>query len=428
VTRRTRRSRRARTSLRSVALIEPLGDAGIGSYTHELAEALVHAGVTADVYGPETAWSRSLPRVHRLYSVLGSALFRQQEVLASSGRQLVDSPPVYAVDEDETAGIPAVLRAGRTTARTAFLTLELATVLRRRGYDAVWTQWPEFGAALPNFWRTCRRLGVRVIHTVHNVVPHERRPGDERHYGRVYRACDVLLVHSHAAAESLHRTYPGCGAKALVSPHGLYTIYPRRPEARAGVRAELGLQSSTPLVLFFGGIRPYKNVDVVLHALRGAPDLDLALLVAGSESGYADRPAGDGLARTRRLAAELGVESRVRFLAGPFGFERTSEIFEAADAVILPYVESFGSGQLLLAMTFGRWIAATAAGGMDEYLSGYPRGVVLPKLTPESVAETLRDLAIQIPAAGDAPIAWQGGELSWGAIVEALLPRLESRL
>ena len=410
-------------------MIEPLGDAGIGTYTHELAEALVANGVEADVYGPEFAWSRSLPRVHRLYPVLGSALFHQRAILGSSGRDLAEPPA-----PDATAGAvsptnaPAILRTARGAARNAFLTLELAVWLRRRGYDAVWTQWPEFGAALPNFWRTCRRLGLRLIHTVHNVLPHERRAGDERHFRRVYRASDVLLVHSRAASASLHGAYPEFSAKALVSPHGMYTIYPRKPQARASVRSELGVLSSTPVALFFGGVRPYKNVDVVLHALRGAPDLDLVLLVAGVESGYPDRLAGDKLARTRRLAAELGVEHRVRFLTGPFSFERTSEIFEAADAVILPYVESFGSGQLLLAMTFGKWIAATAVGGMDEYLGGYPRGIVAPELTPDSVSQTLRQLAGSIAGAGNAPLAWEGGEFSWREIVAALLPKLEGRL
>jgi glycosyltransferase involved in cell wall biosynthesis len=271
----------------------------------------------------------------------------------------------------------------------------------------------------------CRRLGLRLIHTVHNVLPHERKAGDERLYRRVYRASDVLIVHSLAASSSLRGAFPEVAANALVSAHGTYTIYPRMPEARARVRSELGVPASTPLVLFFGGVRPYKNVDAVLQALRSAPDLDLVLLVAGVESGYGGNHGGDRLSRTRGLARELGVEARVRTLSGPFGFERTSEIFEAADAVILPYLESFGSGQLLLAMTFGKWIAATGVGGMDEYLRAYPRGLLLPALRPEAIAETLRGLAARIGEA-ESP-AWRD-EFSWRQITAALLPKLEERL
>jgi glycosyltransferase involved in cell wall biosynthesis len=415
--------------LRSLALIEPLGDTGISTYAHELAEALVGAGVETDVYGPEWSWSRSLPRAHRLYPVLGSALFRQKDVLGSSGHDLADPPAPQAANAPASSGTSrGFVPAARAAARNAFLTLELAAWLRRRGYDAVWTQWPEFGARHPDFWWACRRLGLRLIHQVHNVLPHERRGGDVRLYRRVYGASDVLILYSHAAHSSLVDVFPDAGDKALVSPHGMYTIYPRKPASRAGVRSELGVSPSTALVLFFGGVRPYKNVDVVLHALRSAPDLDLVLLVAGVESGYPDAQGVDKLARTRRLAAELGVERSVKCLAGPFGFERTSELFEAADAVILPYRESFGSGQLLLAMTFGKWIVATAAGGMDEYLCAYPRGLLLRELTPEGVSRTLRELVETLGERGSSPLSWEGTEFSWPEIVAALLPKLASRL
>ena len=414
--------------LRSLALIEPLGDAGIGTYTHELAEALVAAGVTADVYATEWAWSRSLPRTHRLYPVIGSALFHQRDILDGPGLALADPPPAAAGRGEGAPAPPSLWSAGRSAARSAFLTFELALWLRRRGYDAVWTQWPAIGAPFPHFWRTCRRLGLRLIHTVHNVLPHERGASDERRYRAVYDASDVLLVHSRAANASLSGVFPDASAKSLVSWHGTYTSYPRAPEARARLRAQLGLDAGTPLALFFGAVRPYKNVDAVLYALRGAPDLDLVLLVAGVESGYPGPPAADKLARTRRLAVELGVDARVRFLAGPFSFAGTAEIFEAADLVVLPYLESFGSGQLLLAMTFGKWIAATAVGGMDEYLNAYPRGFILRELAPGSLADALRELAHAIRAQGDRALAWDGGEFSWRQIVAALLPRLRSQL
>jgi hypothetical protein len=106
--------------LRSLALIEPLGDAGIGTYTHELAEALVGAGIRADVYATESAWSRSLPRRHRLYPVIGSALFHQRDILDGPGRALADPPQAPAVgsagampDSPSLLGEAAAPRAAR---------------------------------------------------------------------------------------------------------------------------------------------------------------------------------------------------------------------------------------------------------------------------------------------------------------------------
>ena len=176
-----------------------------------------------------------------------------------------------------------------------------------------------------------------------------------------------------------------------------------------------------PIAMVFGNIRPYKNVEGVLGALGCLETQDAVLVVAGTERGHSEtRPSGDLLARTRTVAARLGVLGRVRLLPGPFSPERTSELFEAADVVILPYAESWGSGVLLLAMTFGKHIVASQTGGMDEYLAGYPPHTLLTATTPEAIAagigQALRALRERPPNAPP-----DLSELQWSAIARRVL-------
>jgi len=365
-----------------IALVNPLGDYGLGSYTHELAEGLFDCGVTADVYAPGRLETLGLARRHRLFPVLGSTLVRQRRRLHAAA---AFQPGGRAADLSASSSRPCPLPYGRHPvlkwARDAVLPralpIELAFYLRRSRYDIVWTQWPVMLGGRDLLWTWARRLGLKLVHTVHDVQPHEPIPGYLELCRRIYACCDLLVVHSRSAAVDLLRLYPETTGRVVVAPHGLYTVYPMRPQARATVRARLGIADDAALILSFGGIRPYKNIEAVLDALAGERSGKMLLVVAGRESGYSDLVPGDPLGRTRRLVAERGLEDRVKMLPGPFDPGETAELFAAADVAVLPYLHSSGSGLLLLCMTFGVHIAATAVGGMDEYLAGYPRATLL---------------------------------------------------
>ena len=257
----------------------------------------------------------------------------------------------------------------RERARQKFLEIELAAHLKRNRYDLVWTQWPEIYGH--GFWATCRRLGMKTVHTVHNVLPHEENPEDVTLLRKVYRNCDRLMVHSEQSRQALLRLFPEVASRASVMRHGLYTIYPRRTGARERVRGELQIEPAKVACLICGAIRPYKNIDACLRALTELPK-NVLLIVAGKESGFADASAEDALAHTRREARECGVEDRVRLIPRFLGRLEMAGLFEAADLLLLPYINGYGSGLLLLGMTFGKYIVTTDNGGAREYLRHYP--------------------------------------------------------
>ena len=451
-----RRLAAPRGGLRSVAILEPIGDVGIGGYTHELAEGLAAAGVRVDVFCNAGSFALGLPRRHRLFPALGRAvhdpafavpapvpelppdggadpsvpvLDRYFDVLdrvdAARPAELPPASPAVRpvpVGGEGAATTPARHPAGwRSPRRRA---LALAKFLKEAGYDAVWTQWASLAGYGDAFPTACRAVGLPRIHTVHNVLPHECAPGDHARHGRWYAGAAALVVHSRAAAAALVREFPATADRVVTSWHGTYSIFPRVPAVRARVRERLRLAEGERAFLCFGAVRPYKNVEGMLHALRDERSANAVLVVAGVEWGYDEMYPGDRLGRTRRLARALGVEHRVRLLPGPLGLRHAGELFEACDVVAVPYLESYGSGVLLTAMTYRRHVLATRAGGMLEYLDRYPHTPLHgfePADLADGIARALRD--VEAPAA-EPDIRW----LEWPQVAREMLPLLEARL
>jgi glycosyltransferase involved in cell wall biosynthesis len=406
-------------ALNSVAILNPLGDFGINAYSFELAEGLSGDGVSVDVYVNGASPLSELPaaRRHRCFPVLGSVLLKQDLKTGYRADPSL-SPPLLMTTSVNAE--PSRLRPPkfRELARQKFLEIELAAHLRRKRYDLVWTQWPEIYGH--GFWASCRRLGMKTVHTVHNVLPHEENPEDVTLLRNVYRNCDRLMVHSEQSRQELVRLFPDVASRASLMRHGLYTIYPQCTEARQRVRGELQIGPAEVACLICGGIRPYKNIDSCLRALTELPK-DVLLIVAGKESGFADSSAEDALAHTRRRARELGIEDRVRLVPHFLGRLEMAGMFEAADLLLLPYIKGYGSGLLLLGMTFRKYIVTTDTGGANEYLRNYPHHSLLARGESAEVAVGIREGIRTLQAGTLIAEATAFDELQWTTIARKAL-------
>jgi len=414
-------------SIHSVAIINPLGDYGINAYSFELAEGLAANGLQVDLYTSGASPLNELPSAHkhRCFPVLGSALFKQRSLLkvggpasgaASAAGGSADGPQV--ANED--------LGPLRTIVRHKFLGLELPYHLKKRRYDLIWTQWPDvYGSG---FWSTCRQLSMPTAHTVHNILPREEGPKDLAAMRRVYSESDVLFVHSEQTRREFLQLYPDCHKNLFVIRHGIYTVYQGRPAARERLRRELAIEDHRPVAILCGLIRPDKNIDSLLSALADPRCSDAALVVAGCESGYPDASPADPLGRTRRLARELGIADRVRLMPGFLHSVELAELFEAGDVLVLPYRKSYGSGLLLLGMTFGKHIVATDVGGAGEYLSMYPRHNLLGGTDAAQVAAGLGRALETINSAREIALPLRLEALEWPTIARCAIAMIDEVL
>lgn len=214
--------------------------------------------------------------------------------------------------------------------------------------------------------RLLRRLGVRVVWTVHNVGEHEGGRSAEEHlaHRQIARQCDAILCHCEAARTIAADTY-GLDASTRrrmhVIPHGNYTgVYPDTLD-RAAAREELGIAADQTVFLFLGRVRRYKGVQELLEAFRTLDREDVRLVVAGR----LDSPTlGKAL---RHRARE---DRRVVLRPGNVPDDRMQVFLRAADVMVLPYRDVLTSGSAVLGMTFGLPIVAPRIGCLPETLEG----------------------------------------------------------
>ncbi|NRQ32315.1 glycosyltransferase [Nonomuraea sp. NN258] len=180
-----------------------------------------------------------------------------------------------------------------------------------------------------------RLLGLRLVWTAHNVLPHRQVFADDVAARRaLVRRCDLVIAHHSSALERL-AALGAVPSRAAVIPHGPFPAPPLPPP---------GLAPGPRTFLFFGRIEPYKGVEDLLAAFTALPDWPgVRLVVAGS----CPDPA---LAARLAAAADRRVELRL----GQVPESEVAALFAAADVVVLPFREVTTSGSALLALGHGR--------------------------------------------------------------------------
>jgi glycosyltransferase involved in cell wall biosynthesis len=245
----------------------------------------------------------------------------------------------------------------------------------------------------------------RVL-TAHNVLSHEPRPGQATARRRLLRAMDAVIVHSRHGAEQA--VAGGADPERVHAiPHGAFDYLTRQPDERP-LPPELAAVEG-PVVLFFGLIRPYKGVDVLLRAFRQ---------VEGAELWVVGMPRVD-MAPLRALAGE-----RVRFVERFVSDPEIPAYFRRADLVVLPYRDIDQSGVLYSALAFGRPLVLSAAGGFVELAESHGAARLVPpgdeRALAEAITELLADPAARAELAAAAARA-AAGPYSWDEVARRTL-------
>ena len=107
-----------------------------------------------------------------------------------------------------------------------------------------------------------KRKQSKLIHTVHNLLPHEAKDGDKELYGGFYDICDALIVHNEECKRQLMGLFCVREDKIYVIPHGAYSIIPPQNSEKKENKTHF---------LMFGIIRQYKGLDILLRAISLIP-------------------------------------------------------------------------------------------------------------------------------------------------------------
>jgi len=274
--------------------------------------------------------------------------------------------------------------------------------LRRERADVVHFQWltvqPVDLALLP------RR--PRVL-TAHDVIPREPRLGQVAATRRLVRRMDAVIAHSRHGAARLRSELGVDPGRIHVIPHPAFDYLTKLPHEEP-LPAELDATEG-PVVLFFGLLRPYKGIDVLLDA-----DIDASVWIVG---------------HPRMPLPRTGPRVHVvpRFVTDA----ELPAYFRRADVVVLPYREIDQSGVLATALAFGKPVVASAIGGFQELADDY--GAIRtvrpgdPAALRAAVTELLTDrrererLAAAAARAAAGPLSWDEAARRTLAVYEGVL-------
>jgi glycosyltransferase involved in cell wall biosynthesis len=254
----------------------------------------------------------------------------------------------------------------------------LSAWLRAGRPDVLHLHWPHrylrprYGSAAVARWgtslelRLLRRLGVRLVWTIHNVGAHDGGRGDAESRGQaaIAAACHAMICHCDAArvlAADAWGLDAATRGRMHVIPHGSYAgVYPDTHD-RPAARAKLGMAADETVFLFLGQIRPYKGVLELIEAFRSIEGEGVRLLVAGQVE-------DEAMAEALREAAQ--DDGRISVRPGRVSDDRMALHLRAADVMVLPYRDVLTSGSAVLGMTFGLPVVAPRIGCLPETLEG----------------------------------------------------------
>ena len=184
-----------------------------------------------------------------------------------------------------------------------------------------------------------------LVLTAHDIRSREPRPGQRTAERSVFRHFDAVVVHSQRGRERLVDELGVDEARVHVILHGAFVHLAEGEEVAPRFQTEM------PVVLFFGLLRPYKGIDLLLEAWRG---------IEGAELWIVGKPRMD--LSTLTAAAPANVRFDARFVTDA----ELRGYFRRADLVVLPYREADQSGVLFTALAFGKPLLVSDVGGFAE--------------------------------------------------------------
>lgn len=270
----------------------------------------------------------------------------------------------------------------------------------RGQYDIIHVHWPDDFLSFASTLRSgayvggelavlslARAMGSKIVWTGHDLGPHEsHHPALERLFWKAFPPIvdGFISLSKDGLTEAVRSMSAIEGMPRAVVPHGHYRDAYPDPADPDEARASLGLHRDTPVLLFIGRIRPYKNVPHLVRTFRQWCDNDARLLVVGNPS---DATVGDAI----RMAAQH--DSRIRLDLRFVPDNLVPRYLAACNLVVLPYDHILHSGSALLGLSFNRPVLVPARGAMSELRESVGADWVRTydgTLTPKRLREAVR--------------------------------------
>lgn len=253
---------------------------------------------------------------------------------------------------------------------------------------------------------------TKMIGLIHNMIPHEPTVLDRLFPGHFVKRMDGFVAMADAVVKDIE-TFDKRGKLKIVSPHPLYDHY-GDILPRAEALQHLNLPVADKYILFFGFIRQYKGLDLLISAMsdRRIRELDIRLIVAGEFY-------GDPAPYLQQIK-ELGLSDRIILRTEFIADSEVKYYFSAADLVVQPYRSATQSGVSQIAYHFEKPMLVTNVGGLSEIVPDGKVGyVVVPE--PGEIASAISDFYENQRSGQFAPhIKTEKNKYLWSGMVDAI--------
>ncbi len=262
--------------------------------------------------------------------------------------------------------------------------------------------------------RKIRKNGkTKCIALVHNMIPHEQNILDKILPPYFVKSMDGFIALSKSVVDDIDKFDKKDKPKTF-SPHPIYDHYGIRLEREKALR-ELGLSADSRYVLFFGLVRAYKGLDLLLDAFADSriKDSNIKLIVAGEfyqeEKLYRDQ------------ISSLGLEDKIIIHNEFIPDEKVNLYFSACDIIAQTYKSATQSGVTQIAFHFEKPMLVTNVGGLCEIVINNESGYVTePK--PEEISEAIFDFFSNSKGqAFEKRVAEEKSKYAWNIMTEKII-------
>jgi len=259
--------------------------------------------------------------------------------------------------------------------------------LGTRAAGVLHVQWALLPVLDGYFWRRWQAKGWKIVYTAHDAsgsddtTPRLLKAGSRR----LFRLANAVVTHSESELTHVMRA-GGPTSRVTRVPQGGPGMFQTDLVEKTAARRTLGCDASRPTVLFFGLLKAYKGLRMLLSSLATVRESipNVLLMIVGAPL-VSDRDC-------RRTIDRLGLAEHVYWERSYVPSSRVNLYFAAADVVALPYRAASSSAVLLTAYALARPVVATTVGGLPEVIKHGRTGMLVPRDSPAAFAEALVNL------------------------------------
>lgn len=254
--------------------------------------------------------------------------------------------------------------------------------IAKENYDMVLVRFwlPFMAPCLGTISRLIRKnKKTKVFAIVDNMIPHEKRIGDITLGKYFVNSVDGFITLSQSVLDDVNK-FDKHNKPKICTPHPVYNIYGETCKKELACE-KLMIDPSFKYVLFFGFIREYKGLDILMESFKYLPN-DIRLIVAGEFYNNSER--------YKRLEKELNLFGRIHWFTEFIPTNEVATYFSAAEIVAQPYKTATQSGVTQVAYQLEKPMLVTNVGGLAEIV---PHGKVgyVTEVNPEAVANAIKD-------------------------------------